>query len=179
MRNVEGLGAHNGRLSARWYAVHSQPHRERRAAAHLGLQGFRAFLPLHARTVRHARRFRTVLAPFFPRYLFVEMVLGRDRWRSVNGTVGVARLVMEGDQPMPVAPGVVEALLALADSSGLLSLERRLEPGQRVRIVTGPLAGLVGQLAALDERGRVKVLLDVLGTRVPVLTSGARLVPAA
>lgn len=180
MRDSEPDGVrYNAEWVSRWYAVHTQPHREGRAAAHLRHQGFPVFLPWHAKTVRHARQFRTVRAPFFPRYLFVRLTIGRDRWRSVNGTFGVSGMIMEGGRPLPVVRGVVEALMGMTDESGMLSLDRCLRLGQTVRIARGPFAGLVGELAAMDEKGRVKVLLDIIGKQVTVATSGTALVPAA
>lgn len=162
----------------RWYVIHTQPNREFRAFAHLGYQGFRSFLPYHHKTVRHARRFRAVRAPLFPRYCFVQFDLGRDRWRSVNGTVGVSRLIMEGEMPKPVQSGIVEELMAVADATGLVSLGSKLRPGESVRLVTGPFAGLVGELLELDDAGRVRVLLDVLSNRITVRASQVGLVPA-
>ena len=158
----------------------AQPHREKRADFHLRQQGFSTFLPLYQKTVRHARQFRTVLAPFFPRYLFVRLDIGRDRWRSVNGTFGVSSLIMEGERPKPVPPGVVESVMATADQAGLISVVPRLSLGDEVRVVRGPFSGLVGKLAALDENQRVKVLLDILGTDTLVAIDAARvgLVPA-
>jgi transcriptional antiterminator RfaH len=146
--------------------VRSQPHREVRAAFHLEHQRFRVFLPLYRKTVRHARQFRTSTAAFFPGYLFVALAIGRDRWRSVNGTFGVSCMIMDGDLPKPVPMNVVEDLMALADPTGLVSLEPRLRPGDTVRIVTGPFAGHVGKLAALDDDGRVRVLLSLMGTEI-------------
>ena len=98
----------------RWYVAHTLPRRELGAKKQLEFQGYRTFLPLHFKTVRHARQFRTVKAPFFPRYLFVSLDLSRDQWRSVNGTFGVASLIMEGERPKPVPRGVVEALEGFA-----------------------------------------------------------------
>ena len=100
----------------RWYAVHTLPCNEARAEWHLGNQSFRTFLPKRRRTIRHARKLRTVEASFFPRYLFVVLDLSRHQWRSINGTYGVSRLVMCGDEPHPVPRGVVEALIASADA---------------------------------------------------------------
>jgi transcriptional antiterminator RfaH len=164
---------------ARWSVVHTQPHRETRAHAHLQNQGFRSFLPLLRKTIRHARQFHTRLAPLFPRYLFVEIMIGRDRWTSIRGTFGVSHLLMDGDQPRVAPVGVVETLLDMADPSGLVTLDPSLRPGQPVRIGTGPFAGLVGKLAALDDSGRVKVLLDILGKAVLVSATRVSLVPAA
>jgi len=168
-------------LNRRWYAVQTQPHREQRAALNLARQEFRVFLPLHRKTVRHARRFREACAPFFPRYLFVQLDIGRDRWRSVNGTYGVSQILSDGQKPRPVPAGIVEEMQAAADQLGLVRLDSRLLPGQRVRIMAGPLSGLVGELVALDENQRVKVLLDFLGKRtlVAVAAERVRLMPAA
>jgi transcription antitermination factor NusG len=96
----------------RWYAVHTLPFAEARAERQLHRQGFRTFQPKRHKTVRHARRLSTVEAPFFPRYLFIVLDLAHHQWRSVNGTFGVSRLVMRGDQPDPLPRGVVEALIA-------------------------------------------------------------------
>lgn len=93
------------RPGERWYVVYTLPVREMRARMHLENQGFRTFLPQRPKTVRHARKFSTVVAPFFPRYLFVVLDLGLDHWRSVNGTFGVANLIMQGDMPNPVPFG--------------------------------------------------------------------------
>jgi transcriptional antiterminator RfaH len=131
------------------------------------------------KTVRHARQFHTRLAPLFPRYLFVEIAIGRDQWTSIRGTFGVSHLLMDGEQPRAVPFGVIEALLAMSDATGLITLDATLRPGQPVRITTGPFAGLVGELASLDDDGRVRVLLDVLGTDVLVSAVRVGLVPAA
>jgi transcription elongation factor/antiterminator RfaH len=174
-------GRHNLTTSEgeRWFAVNTLPRREISARQQLTHQGFRSFAPYMIRTVRHARKLRTVRAPVFPGYIFVILHLDRDRWRSVNGTFGVARLVMGGEKPQPIPPGVVEGLLALTDESSLLKRDRDLATGQAVRVIAGPFAGVLGQLARLDDNGRVRVLLDIMGGQVPTLLDRALLEPVA
>ncbi len=162
----------------RWYVVHTLPVREMRALAHLENQGFRTFLPQRQKNIRHARKFSTVAAPCFPRYLFVVLDLMRDRWRSINGSVGVARLLMQGDVPQPVPIGVVETLQALTDSRGLLNFEKSFRVGDRVRLTAGPLAERLGICARLDDCGRVRVLLDIMGGQIPVQIESQYLVAA-
>jgi transcription antitermination factor NusG len=159
----------------RWFAVHTLPHREFGAAEQLTAQGFEVFLPVHFKTIRHARQYRSAKAAFFPRYLFVRLDLSIDRWRSVNGTFGVASLVMGGDRPAPIPAGVVEGLSQLIDSSGVISVIPLLRYGQRVRIVAGPFADMIGELTGFDARERVRVLLDIMGGRVSVHVSGQTL----
>jgi transcription elongation factor/antiterminator RfaH len=162
----------------RWYVVHSQPCREFKAQAQLQRQGFRTFLPRFAKTTRHARKLSTVSAALFPRYLFVELDVSRDRWRSVNGTIGVAGLVMGKELPTAVPSGIVESLLAACTADGFIDLSEKFGIGDRVRLLTGPFADLVGELARIDGAGRVTVLLQLLGGAVPVSVERAALMPA-
>jgi transcription antitermination factor NusG len=161
----------------RWYAVHSLPFAEARAEGQLRNQGFRTFQPKRHKTVRHARRLNTVEAPYFPRYLFVVLDLGRHQWRKVNGTFGVSRLVMRGDQPHPVPRGVVEALIATADAHGILQLGDKLQVGSPVRLMAGPFAEQLATLDHLDDSGRVRVLLDILGRQVTISTAANNILP--
>jgi transcription antitermination factor NusG len=161
------------RAGERWYAVHTLPYAEKKAAAQLENQQFRAFLPKRRKTIRHARKLSTVVAPFFPRYLFVALDLNRQCWRSVNGTLGVSSLVMGGERPIAVPRGVVESMLAAADADGLLRVWSNLTIGSTVRLAAGPFAEQLGILDRMDETGRVRVLLEILGRQVPVCLSRA------
>jgi transcription antitermination factor NusG len=119
-----------------------------------------------------------VVAPFFPRYLFVVLDLMRDRWRSINRSIGVASLIMQGDLPQPVPIGVVETLQSLMDGRGQLNFEKSFRVGDRVRLTAGPLAERLGICARLDDSGRVRVLLEIMGSQVPVQVESRHLVAA-
>ena len=101
-----------------WYVAQTLHHREKVAELHLRAQGFRSFFPQFRRTVRHARKLREVVAPVFPGYIFVIFDAERDRWHSINGTVGVARLLTALKRPVPVPGDVVQALIGAIDVSG-------------------------------------------------------------
>jgi transcriptional antiterminator RfaH len=163
----------------RWFLVHTLPHGERKAELHLGAQGFRAYLPQIQKTIRHARQLRTVRAPLFPRYMFLILDLGRDRWLSVRSTVGVSSLFTCEDRPVPVPNGIVEALIGRTDEANLTRFDAGLTTGQRVRILSGPFADFVGTIERLDAAGRVRVLIYLMGTAVPVGLHRSALLPAA
>jgi transcriptional antiterminator RfaH len=156
------------REGERWFVAQTQCRREKLARIHLDAQGFRNFFPRFHKTVRHARRLREVMAPLFPGYVFVVLDPERDRWRSINGTFGVARLISAHHRPTPIPTGVVEALLANVDESGLVRLDGGLKPGQPVRVVAGPFTDVLGVLQRLDGNGRVQVLLNIMGGHAPV-----------
>jgi len=163
----------------RWYVAMTVPRKERLAASQLDNQLYRSFLPLHLETRRHARKFTTVLAPVFPRYIFVILDIERQRWRSVNGTFGVQRLITDGERPLAVAPGVVETLVQSSDQRGALIYQAdQLAIGDPVKLVSGPFAGSLGILQRLDGAGRVQILLALLGGPVKV-TAAREMVAAA
>jgi transcriptional antiterminator RfaH len=109
--------------------------------------------------------------------LFIVLDLAHHQWRSVNGTFGVSRLVMRGDLPHPVPRGVIEALIAAADTHGILQLAGKLQLGAPVRLMAGPFAEQLAILDELDDTGRVRVLLDILGRRVAISTAANNVLP--
>jgi transcription elongation factor/antiterminator RfaH len=162
----------------RWYVVQTQPNRETMALVNLQRQGFRTFMPQIIKTVRHARRTRTLKAALFPRYLFTPLDPDSAPWRCINGSLGVVSLIMAGDRPRPVPEGVVESLAALADDSGVVDFGARLEIGRSVRVVKGPFADHLGRLIHLDGQGRAHVLLEIMGAPRTVTISGGALASA-
>lgn len=171
----------NERLSLgegeRWFVARTRSHRENSASFNLKSLGFRSFLPRFWRTTRHGNKLNNVFAPLFPSYIFVILNVSRDRWRTVNSTAGVASLVMGGDQPMPVPPGVVEALIARNKNCGTSGLDRDLRVGDRVRILSGPFAETLCYIERLDDRSRVQVLLWIMGGQVKAQVHRAALGP--
>jgi transcription elongation factor/antiterminator RfaH len=163
----------------RWYVVRTLAQRERHAVRQLTNQGYRVFLPLHLKTRRHARKVETIAAPLFPRYLFTILDRTRDRWRSINGTLGVERLLMCAGEPQPVPHGLVEKLIQVADSDGTVHFDYALHQGQIVNITAGPFADLIGRLERLDDKGRVSVLLGFMGGSVRVALPRTLVAPAS
>ena len=176
---IEESNAQFGLLEGqRWFVAQTLRNRENLARFHLATQKFRVFLPQVKRTVRHARKLSETIAPVFPGYIFIALDVARDRWRSVNGTLGVARLLSAEGSPVPVPSGVVEAFITRLDEAGLVRFDAGLRPGQRVSVVAGPFAQNMGVLERLDGRGRVRVLLEIMGGAVSVAIDGANLTAA-
>jgi transcription antitermination factor NusG len=159
----------------RWYVAQTLHHRENLAKLHLAAQSFKVFLPRFRKTVRHSRKLRDTISPVFPGYIFVALDVELDRWRSINGTFGVARLLSAEGRPIPVPIGVIEAFMLRLDEVGILHFDLGLRAGQPVSVVAGPFAQSLGVLQRLDGRGRVRVLLEIMGGAVSVIMDGANL----
>jgi transcriptional antiterminator RfaH len=157
----------------RWYVVQSQPNAEIKAVAHLNRQGFETYLPRYLKRRRHARRIEIVPAPLFPRYLFVGIDLDQQRWRSIFSTVGVSRLVCNGEMPTAVPEQVVNALRSRHDDSGFVTLDQRpaFRPGDAIRVLDGAFADCLGLYEGLKDSDRIAILLDLLGRKVRVMVN--------
>jgi transcriptional antiterminator RfaH len=151
-----------------WYAAYTQLHGEAKAVDHLRNQGYALYLPRYRRLVRHARKRVLVVRPLFPRYLFVGLDRLTQRWRPIRSTVGVVGLVASGDEPVPVAPEVIETLRRREQDGAfdLLSPAQHLRAGDAVRVIEGPFEDLIGRLLSVADHERVFILLDLLGRSV-------------
>lgn len=154
----------------RWYVVQARPNAEGKAVAHLHRQGFETYLPLYLKRRRHARRVDIVSAPLFPRYFFVGIDVSAQQWRSIFSTVGVSRLVCNGEMPTAVPDRVIEALRSRHDGSGHVQLDQRpnFRPGDKIRVLDGAFADCLGLYEGLKDSERIAILLDLLGRKVRV-----------
>lgn len=155
----------------RWYVVQSQPNAEHKAVAHLGRQGFGTYLPRYLKRRRHAHRVDIVAAPLFPRYLFVAIDLTTQRWRSIFSTVGVSRIVCNGDIPAAIPEQVVATLKMREDAGGFVHLDHRpnFRAGDKIRVIEGVFADCLGLYDGMRDSDRVAILLDLLGRKVRVM----------
>lgn len=173
------MGADVPHTGERWFVVNTQPSSERRAILNIERQGWMPFCPMISKTTRSGRRLLTQDRPLFPGYLFVRLDPQNSRWRSVDGTFGVRAIVKNGDQPAALPHGYVETLIAMSDAHGRVTFASALTPGEDVKFLAGPFAGLIGRLEHLDAYGRITVLLDLLGRATPIRAQASEVLPAA
>jgi transcriptional antiterminator RfaH len=107
----------------------------------------------------------------------VSVDVDRQRWRCINGTLGVKSLIMCGQRPLPVPIGIVETLVSATDEAGILRSTSLLKPGSRVRVIAGSLMDRLGVLDSLDGRGAASVLIAIMGRQVSVSISRDHIVP--
>lgn len=163
-----------------WYVVQTQVNGEAKAAQNLLRQGFDIYLPRYLKRRRHARKIDYVAKPLFPRYMFVAIDVATQRWRSIQSTFGVSRLVSNGDDPATVPEGIVSALKAREDERGFVKMDFKptFAPGDKVRVLAGAFMDSAGFFNGLADHDRVSILLDMLGRKVRVLLDADMVVAA-
>jgi transcription antitermination factor NusG len=161
-----------------WFVAATLPRAELQSRRNLEQQKFTCFLPRFRKTRRHARRVDHLLAPLFPGYIFVHFDRNLDPWHSINGTYGVRRLVGSSlGMPQPMPDAAMQALLARCDGDIIFSQIPTLKAGQHVRVSAGPFVEQLATVERLDDKGRVHVLLHLLGAFQSVRVSASDLGP--
>ena len=164
----------------RWFLVFTKPSRECTAQVNLERQGYRVYYPRLLRPSLYRGRWVDRVVSLFPRYLFVQLDLGRQSISPVRSTVGVANIVRFGQETAFVPEGIVDALFCRADpESGLhrLNIRRQYQPGSRVSVIAGAFEGLEGIFEREAGEDRAIILLKLLGRNTPVLVRSGFVVP--
>lgn len=150
--------------------MHTRSSDEPLAHEHLERQGYHAYYPRLIRRVRvRGKRVRQV-CPLFPRYLFVQLLLGAQDLSSVRSTRGVRGVVKFGAEYAVVPDWVIEQLHGHADATtGLHPFqEAELLPHSTVRITGGPFEHFEGIFLRECADDRVVVLFNIVGQATPV-----------
>ncbi len=69
--------------------------------------------------------------------------------------------------------------MSYVDDQGYCQLNRDLVAGQRVSVVRGPFTRLMGEVLSMDDKGRTRVLLEIMGRKVVTMLERSSLEAAA
>jgi len=184
-----------GRMEApAWHVLATDFQAEDLAAASLLALGFQRFLPRVRVSVpaTESRPARIEIQVAFPGYLFA-LWAPSDRWDRVKAAKGVAHIlapVGDPDVPATVPTAFVEAMLAVASPTGVLSDEwapdvRYLRPdvlpeiaaNSFVRVLKGPLSGRIA-LCEQSRENRVALLYEIMGGQRRIIARRDHVEPA-
>ncbi len=107
----------------------------------------------------------------FPGYILVEMVMSDEAWFVVRNTPGVTGFIGssgKGAKPTPLQPYEVDNVLRNMGISRFDN-DTKLEVGAKVKIVSGPFAGMFGVVDSVDMPNQKLVLnVDLFGQETSV-----------
>jgi transcriptional antiterminator NusG len=117
--------------------------------------------------VRDGKR-RVIERRVFPGYILVQMKLSDDSWYVVRNTPGVTGFVGMGNEPTPLRPEEVQAILKRMEAEAP-RIKVTFRSGQKVRIIDGPFNEFIGVVSEIDmERAKVRVMVSFFGRETPV-----------
>jgi len=121
------------------------------------------FLPKILVRSKRTDRKKMIRVPLFPGYLFVKTDLNPLEHLEILKTAGAVRLIGSTDGPKPVPDEAVQSLMIMVRTDDPISTGQVYKKGDRVIVVYGPFAGVVGQFIRYGGKGRVVVNIEVLG----------------
>jgi transcriptional antiterminator NusG len=148
-----------------WHAIWTRSRHEPLVCSELAARGIDTFLPTFTQVSRWSDRKKLIAWPLFPGYCFARFKPAHLP-RVVRCT-GVVAVLSNGGRPVPIPSFEIEALQRMVGSGLPYDPCSQLVLGSRVRVVSGPLAGVVGRL---DRKGPQ----DLLILAIELLNSGAR-----
>ena len=152
-------------FSSKWFVAQYKPNACFIAKKNLEKQGVGTFLPLVESTKRKTSRFLSELKPLFPGYIFISFNQNYFRWRTINSTIGLSRLLVFNDTPQPVPEDFIRCLKLRCDFNHRLLHNHSLETGSRVEVMKGPFTKMIGSIEKIDPKKRVTLLFEILGRK--------------
>jgi transcription antitermination factor NusG len=150
-----------------WFAVYTTCRHEKRVAEHFERREIDHYLPLYfsARKWKDGSKVQLSL-PLFPGYLFIHIC--RNERVPVLEVPGVLWVVgSSGAQPTPLPEFEIETLRAALDPLRVVPYPT-LTVGQRVRILSGALAGIEGVVVRQKNGFRVVITLELIMQSIAV-----------
>jgi transcriptional antiterminator NusG len=168
------------RVQPAWRVLWTQSHCEQMVHDQLNGRGFESFLPKINVWSRRAGRRHLIRRPMFPGYLFLRHALDKEAYIEVRKARGLVAVLGETWERLATVPdSEIASVLALSQSDLPSMPYPFLKQGMRVRIASGPLAGVEGILERRKaDKGFLVLSVDLLSSSVAVEVDCTSVVPA-
>jgi transcription antitermination factor NusG len=177
MEVPDAINSHDER---HWHALYVRSRSEKKVLSQLEDHGYKAYLPLVTQMKQWSDRKKKVEEPLFKSYVFV---FSNDKeYIPILNLYGVIKFVCFEKQAVIVPENQILAIKKFVseyergDEFKMLNNEE-LKVGQMVRIINGPLKGLIGRLETIRNKRHLIVYIDVVGQSIPVHIPRAKVEP--
>ena len=150
-----------------WYVLHVKPRAEKKLNDFLAAMGVFHYLPLVRKVTKVQRRKVVRHLPVFPGYVFTRL-FPDERIRAL-GTKNVVRTI-----PVAEPRRMIHQLRQVEHACRLpadLRVVENFAAGEYVRVVSGPLRGLEGQVRRLGGATSIVLTVDILGRALEATVS--------
>ena len=161
---IQNVGA--GEEGMHWYAVYTYPRHEKAVTEQLGAKSVETFLPTFV-TLRSRRDRRVrIEEPVIPGYVFTRMRPGQRN--AVLSAPGVIRMLSFNGRPAAIEDSEIESIRRCVERGVRLGPHPSLTVGDRVRVRSGVLEGLEGQITRCKDGRRLVIPITLIGQSVAV-----------
>lgn len=167
-------------MDKQWYVVNTYSGHENKVKEKLEMRSesmdmkdyiFRVIVPEEKIVEEKDGVTKEKVKKLFPGYILLEMVMSDEAWYVVRNTPGVTGFIGssgKGAKPTPLQPYEVDNILNNMGMSRL-DMNKELEVGSKVRIISGPFSGMFGTIDSVDTATqKIMLLVDLFGQETSV-----------
>ena len=151
--------------SKRWYVALVRMHHEKKVSEYLNKVGIENFVPVQKEIHQWSDRRKLVETVLLPMMVFVHAD-PKERMAALTLATVSRYMVLRGEgKPAVIPDDQMARFRFMLDYSeeAICMNSAPLARGEKVRVVKGPLTGLVGELVTVDGRSKIAVRLNMLG----------------
>jgi transcriptional antiterminator NusG len=158
---------------SKWYVLHTFSGYEQVAKDNLEIviekfnlekRIFDIIIPMEDVIEERNGKKKLVSKKVMPCYLLVKMIYGDDLWHNVIRTRGITGFVGPKGRPLSLTEEEIRKMRLEK-----VNVEVKLEIGDKIEVIDGPLMGTVGDVIKVDAaNNRVKVNVEMFGRETPI-----------
>ena len=165
MQNTNHIETKTNTAPRQWLGAYVQSCLEKKTAQRLAAMGIECYLPVQSEIRQWSDRRKRVDCLVIPMMIFVH-VTPQERPLPLSLQAVSRYMVLRGESTPAVIPDEqMDRFRFMLDYSpeAVEMCSAPLAPGDAVKVIKGPLAGLEGELITVNGKSKVAVRLDMLG----------------
>lgn len=165
MQNTNHIETKTNTAPRQWLVAYVQSCLEKKTAQRLAAMGIECYLPVQSEIRQWSDRRKRVDCLVIPMMIFVH-VTPQERPLPLSLQAVSRYMVLRGESTPAVIPDEqMDRFRFMLDysSEAVEMCSAPLAPGDAVKVIKGPLAGLEGELITVNGKSKVAVRLDMLG----------------
>ena len=165
MQNTNHIETKTNTAPRQWLVAYVQSCLEKKTARRLAAIGIECYLPVQSEIRQWSDRRKRVDCLVIPMMIFVH-VTPQERPLPLSLQAVSRYMVLRGESTPAVIPDEqMDRFRFMLDYSpeAVEMCSAPLAPGDAVKVIKGPLAGLEGELITVNGKSKVAVRLDMLG----------------
>ena len=165
MQNTNHIETKPNTAPRQWLVAYVQSCLEKKTAQRLAAMGIECYLPVQSEIRQWSDRRKRVDCLVIPMMIFVH-VTPQERPLPLSLQAVSRYMVLRGESTPAVIPDEqMDRFRFMLDYSpeAVEMCSAPLAPGDAVKVIKGPLAGLEGELITVNGKSKVAVRLDMLG----------------
>lgn len=125
---------------------------------------YKFIVPTRELRERKNGKWHKVNRKLFPGYILIKAMMNAEVYYKIKKAPGIIKLLRDEEDVLTVAENELKVLRILIDNNeNTIGISKLYKESDDIRIISGPLLGLEGQIVKIDYRkGRAKVNISFM-----------------